>query len=597
MKKPDKEVVIWKDRIERGKMLRKNRMKETKIYVDFYKGIQWGQLKGITTKYKPVVNLIFPHIKSQLPFLYFQHPKWQVRPTKRARMLARGGDIFKNAELAQLLLNYYVQENLGIPFKRQMRLAILDAFFIFGVIKVGYTADFEVNNNKGNYAILGYDGERPIYDIDRKTGEMKIDDREELLVDEKFFIDRISPAAMIFDTEATDTFEDGRYIIEEIVRPLEDVKKDSKYSNTKDLEHNYVVKIGLGISEGDLQKDEYSELSSDLKRITLYEIYDIEHDKLKVIAEGHDWFLRNDEMPEGIDKHPYSFLCFNDIPDEIYPMSDIRPLKSPQEEYNLGRSMIMTHAKRFNRKYGCLLNMIDEDQMDILEGGEDGAIFGVKDLPLAKVIEPLKDAPLDAAVYANFEQSKQDFREVGGATENERGLVERRKTAFEASEIAKGSNTRKEDRRSLVEDFSAVGGKKLLQSIQANLSIPEVVQIAGEVGAQGWMEIGRNEIKGDMLVSVELGSTAPKIPQYERADVLQFMQGISMFPPKLVQTHVNFGGLLEMAARTFDTMEKEDILNSPEEVKRLTEQFEEMEKAQAMLKGGVLKQDKGQGQG
>jgi hypothetical protein len=443
-----------------------------------------------------------------------------------------------------------------------MRLAILDAFFLFGCIKSGYIADLEMNPNFKR----ALKDESGAIVIDPNTGEISIDSREDIVTGEKFVARRTSPASLIFDIEAGSCFDDGRFIIQVLNKPLEEVKKDKKCSNTADLEANYSVKLGLGLSPDALAKDEYLGLEDDLRRVVLYEIYDIENDKLKVLAKGHKKYLRFDDMPNGVDKHPYSFLVFNDVPDEIYGVSDLRSLKSPQEEVNKGRAMIMAHAKRFGRKFGYIESLIDEDAIENLKSGEDGVLFKVKELPLEKVIEPLKDAPLDAAVYANFSQALVDFREVGGATEQDRGVVERRKTAFEASKMTEASSVRKQDRKSLVEDFACEVGNKLLQSMQANLTLQDAVKIGNKGYEQDWVQVDREAIKGNFNVTVELGSMVPKLPEFERQDFVMALQVIAQFPPKMVEMYVNFAEMLKAIPSMFPALENFTIINDDETI-------------------------------
>jgi len=573
---------IWRDRIERSKKIRKKFLKEVKEFIDFYVGIQWGSRKT-TLSEKAVVNLIFNHIKTQLPFLYFQNPKWYCRPKGNKDNIVQTK---LNAQLAQTFLNYYAKENLGIALKKEMRLAILDAYFAFGTIKVGYVADFEINPNYEKFNILGQD-ERgdPIYEVNSETGEIMRDETEEIVTNEAFYARRRSPRVMLFDPEAENYFEGGRYIAEEIVKSVQDVKNSKLYENTKNLEPSFSVKPGYALDEQD--KDDMPEIREDLERITLYEIYDLEHDKLIVLADDHDEFLRDENMPEGIEDCPYEFLRFNEIPDELYPLSDIKNLKPVQEEYNLGRSMIMTHAKRFARKYGYKSDTFppgeEATEIEKFKDPEDGTLFKY----LESMPEPVKDAPLDAAVYASFEQSKQDFREVGGATEHERGVVERRKTAYEAAQIAKPAGIRREDRKSLVEDFASGIGRKFVQSMQANLTIEEAVEIAGQAGME-WQNVSRENIAGEFYIGVEVGTAAPSIPEFERQELMNVFQVISQMPSELVMIHVNFEGILKSLPKYFPLIESDEIINTPEKAKQMKDWITQMkQKQQQAGQGGA----------
>ena len=567
---------VWRDRIERSKKFRKKQLKDVAKYIKFMQGDQWGDRK-VTITEKPVINLIFSHIKTQLPNLYFQNPNFYCRP-KQNLTVEDMPRMVNDARLAQFFLNYYTKENLGIALKKQVRLAILDAFFCYGVIKVGYTGNFEINTNFGKNKVLAEEPDgTPVYETDPVTGEVMKDEDEHILTNEAFYARRVSPLHILIDPECENYFEDGRYIAQEIVKSVQDVKNSKLYENTDDLNASFNLAPAMEVEGEDLEDN--PELKNDLGRITIYEIYDLEHDKLIVLADGHDKFIRDERVPAGIEGSPFEFLRLNEVPDKPYPMSDIKPLKSLQEEYNLGRGMIMTHAKRYGRKYGYKEGDFPgeegETELEKLKDPNDGTLFKYwENMP-----EVLEDAKLDPAVYANFSQTLQDFREVAGSTEMDRGVVERRKTAFEASKISGASSIRKEDKRSLVADFMAGIGLKFLQSMQANLTLENAVEIAGEVGRK-WVSINQENIAGGYNVGVELGSLAPKIPELERQELMQVLQFVSQMPPELVITKVNFGGMLKSLPRYFPLLTESDLLNSPEEEKKMMQWLTQMKQKQ-----------------
>lgn len=565
------DVSTWQERIDRTAKIREQKLREAKLYVDLYKSNQWASVQT-TLKTKPVTNLIFSHIKSQLPVLYFQNPKWFVSPAGKQRK-----DFAKNAEIAQYYLNYYVKENCRIPLKRQMRFAILDAFFFFGVIKTGYVPQIEIIGNYQKSVKEMEDGSQEEVYLDENN---KVVTPEERVTNEKFVSRRRSPGAMIFDMEAESCFEDGRYIIEEINMPLDDVKSDKKYDNTVDLKVSYQLKSERKkLAEGDQDLP-----TDDIDRVTLYEIYDVEHDKLITMAKDHEKLLRSDSMPSGIDGHPYSFLVFNDIPDEIYPLSDVRVLKSPQECYNKATGMIFEHAGKGARKYGYTPNAFtDDEELEKAKSSEDGTWFQVRELPLAKGIEQLPMVTNDPAIDKMAAMSLANFREAGGSTEQDRGVVERRKTAFEASKMTQANDIKKQDRKSLVEDFAANVGSKMLQSMQANMTIEDAVEISGKDGATEWKTVSKENIKGQMTVSVEVGSSTPKLPEYEREDFIAFMQAMQIIPPEQFQTYINLEGLMKAIPRMFPAIEDLDLLNSEEEIKFQKEQILERKKIEMMI--------------
>ena len=60
--------------------------------------------------------------------------------------------------------------------------------------------------------------------------------------------------------------------------------------------------------------------------------------------------LKTSDLPKGVDCHPYSILRFALTHDSPYPIPPVSQAIDPQKEYNLARSRILKHRKRFNRK-------------------------------------------------------------------------------------------------------------------------------------------------------------------------------------------------------------------------------------------------------
>src|SRR3990172_5316856 len=215
----------------------------------------------------------------------------------------------------------------------------------------------------------------------------------------------------------------------------------------------------------------------------------------------------------------------------MYPLPEARVLKSPQDSYNKATGIIEEHAKKYARKYGYIEGMIEDDEMDKILAG---VLF--------------------------------NFRESGGSSEQDRGNVERRKTAYEASKMTEAGSVRKQDRRSLVEDMAADVGTKLLQSMQANMTIEDVVNIGKEGDEGDWVTIDKAKIAGQMNVTVEIGSMTPKLPELERQDFGYVLQALSQFPPELVQTHVNFSALLKAIPQMFPSLENVEFINDNETI-------------------------------
>ena len=66
-----------------------------------------------------------------------------------------------------------------------------------------------------------------------------------------------------------------------------------------------------------------------------------------MLPDNFNNFIRE----ENIFLNPFSFLKFNEKPDEFYPISDVAQEKPMNQEVNIGRSLMITHARRSARKY------------------------------------------------------------------------------------------------------------------------------------------------------------------------------------------------------------------------------------------------------
>jgi hypothetical protein len=135
----------------------------------------------------------------------------------------------------------------------------------------------------------------------------------------------------------------------------------------------------------------------------------------------------------------------------------------------------------------------------------------------------------------------------------------------------------------LVEDFAADVGSKMLQSMQANMTIDDAVEISGKDGAVEWKTVSKESIKGQMTVSVEVGSSTPKLPEYEREDFVAFMQAMQIIPPEQFQIYINMEGLMKAIPRMFPAIEDLDLLNNEQEIKFQKEQALERKKIEMMI--------------
>jgi hypothetical protein len=89
-------------------------------------------------------------------------------------------------------------------------------------------------------------------------------------------------------------------------------------------------------------------------------------------------------------------LKFHEVPDEFWPLPEIKILKPIQDEFNKMINILGSHAKKFLRKYGYEEGAFaDEDQMEMFKEPVDGMMvkFNVNKLEKIKAIDDATQDP------------------------------------------------------------------------------------------------------------------------------------------------------------------------------------------------------------
>jgi len=568
--KSDK-VKKWENRIEVSRKIRDRKLKNLNTLIDFYENRQWHTDDGVPVlKDKTTVNMMFANIKKELPYLYFQNPTPIIEPTRAEFEL--------KAFAMQELLKHYTKYNMRTELKRHVRLAILDAKFSFGCLKTSYTPRFGVNPNKGK-PILDASGNY-MYD---EEGNIKAQP-DDILISELYYIERCSPREMLIDANCRNFIERAAWVGQEIVKPLSYLKNHPLYKNTSTLTRN--VELADTIKHKTTEEIQaVKELSDDddTQLVKFVEIYDFENSELLCLPDNHEDFIRE----EKIDLYPYSFLKFNESPDNFYPLADAEVEKPLQQEINVGRSLMITHARRSARKY-----FYSEETFRGIEESEGiDALKDPEDMTLVKVSEydkppaPIQMATQDPVIYNNLIQSQMDFDRVVGSTEAERGLSERRKTGQESGYQESHGAVRRGDKQSLVADFIVDTYINLADLMQKTLTIPQAIKVIGKSGIF-WTQVTRKDIQGEFFFDVNVSEMRPAIPEMERQELVEFANVLTSIVERILASPVgpvifNIQGLVAEFAKSYPSINAEKILNmkvTPEQIAELA--------IQQMMQGG-----------
>ncbi|HEU4343774.1 MAG TPA: hypothetical protein VFU31_19660, partial [Candidatus Binatia bacterium] len=432
----------WEERIQCAKKTREEWAAEFKVQMgrDYFEG---RQNPGYPEDEWITVNKIYSHLQAQLPLLYSMDPYFYVKlkksfsvdPQNIALMEAKG-------KTRQAMLNYLKGE---LKLKEKARLGIQDAHFAYGVLKVRRAADSKKHPNAGE-PILDDDGNEL---KDEQTGQV-MTYPETLPVNERYEIHRIHPDDFLFDEDAgpledswgflaqhtrmtkAEALADERYKTKAVKSIDPKQKADGKKEKKTGIIGSIVEKI-----KGKADEEGY---------VDIWEIYDLKKREFLAMGEdADDLLIEPRNCPPGIEKHPFCILRFTLRDASPYPIPPVSPALDPQKEYSLSRSRLLTHRKRFNRKYEVVTNKLeDESELSKIESGDDGALIRVNALGAVNAIQ---DAPLDQQGLQELMLLNNDLIEIFGTPNQARGIASS-DSATEASILDKRMEVREGDRMS-----------------------------------------------------------------------------------------------------------------------------------------------------
>ncbi len=528
----------WESKIRRALDVRDKWRKDFKVDLarDYFEGRQAPQ--GVNPDEWYCINQVYSTLKAQLPALYQNDPYFYVKLRRSYKPMGDGDweQWRLKGEMRGHMLNAWKEES---SLKNKIRVAIQDAHFEFGVVKVHYSAE------RGE----------PVLD---EAGEQKIGESgRPIYLTENGMVQctRVHPIDFVWDEDAGTLPDEWTWVAQRVRKTWAEVKNNPDYNKAavKSLETKSAPdeptrdedKARKERKKGDVAGKTEQVRTSDRddreapEYVIVWEIYQLKTRKWLEIAEGAETPLRSEEdFPESMTADgPFSILRFTLRDDSPYPIPPMSQGLDAQREYNEARSKIMVHRKRFNRKYVMFGEAFDEPENEAskMETGDDGTVLMSK-LPMSLGISPvvpIQDAPLDQMRYNELTFLRQDMVELfGGATQESRGIAGA-DSATQAGILEKRMELREGDALSMVIDFVKKVAEKADRCLAIHVTQDQAVRIIGPQGEE-WQVVKADAYQADpdidWAMDVNVGSTIPKLPQMERAQWMAFLQLIASAP-------------------------------------------------------------------
>lgn len=485
--KDSKQVSRWLGRIQVAKKMHEDKFEtNAKSWRDYYEGNHFPELTDKSNLV--VINYTYSILKAILPQIYFQDPYIYLRSKK--------SEFAEKQQLAEDALNDVWR---AIKVKRQIKRIILDMLVMgFGVGKLGYW--FETEKAESLETQAGF---------------------TEFVKEEYPYFLRQSPFDVVFDFEAK-SFDEIRWIAARYYVPIDELKE--KYGDkVKGIKGNYYAgeDIAKKYFVDNSQFKEYSD--SDLKRVEVWEIEDLVDRQIIVTTdENKEEFLDKFDNPYKEIQSNYKLLFVNEIPDKLYPLSDIANLRDINLWMDKVNSLLMQHILKSQRKIIVKDDSFasEEEKAKFLSGDDmQVVISGTDDVNKAVAIIPASIISPD--FYSNNEVCKDHLNNVSGVGANQRGVsdnVERR-TAYEAGIMDRNSQLRNSERLDAITDYCISVAGDLLKIMQQYGSKSTEFYNENTGIYQSWK---KEDIAGDYNVKIEIGSTVRRDSEAERQFLMQF---------------------------------------------------------------------------
>lgn len=520
-------VKRWFDRITTAEKVRENwqqRFRPDQLE-QYWEGFQWSSLSDEQKLLKYTINLVYGTMEAEKPTLLFHQPvvKMTPRPSKADDL---GSTVREQAQLCQDTLQTFINDP-RTRFKFETDLALHEAYFRFGVVEVGYTADYIDNPNVGKPVLKG-DNNDPLLgseDSPRQPAKVPAEGSESI------YVKRIPATQFLVSISSANRLQDNDWVGYAEFHYKEDLQRNPVYQNTAELKTTGVVSEKL--RGGETMTPDELERRHGMVRI--WKLWDLREKKRYVLAEGHPKFLL-DGVP--FRTCPFAVLKFHERLNDFYPLPPTFNWKAPQDELNETRDMQRVHRRRFTRRYTYRTGVMEPTELDKLETGEDGVYAQHNGAPGEQPLVPVPDAPLDGAVWSNLAAAKEDFTQVSGNPSEMRG-VPQASTATQANIINTRTQIRESAQRTKVAEWLSEIARIMLAIVREDMALPfwirqhvdlqspAALEEVAEVTAL-WAQITADALGDlDFDITLDMASLSPVTQDAQKASWVEMLLTIT----------------------------------------------------------------------
>lgn len=516
---------IWQDRIDNADRYYKQweALFKCKILEQYYEGIMWKSQRELG--YNPyVINKFFENMAIKIAEFMPTVPVFQVSP-RQANSAWNFEEAIESAQIKEDTLNTIIQDT-KIHFADEMEMAYKDSFTRFGIIEIGYAADWVLNPN----------APKPLTnnnaDLYKRTDKPKIvQEPEELPTNERIYAKHI--AARRFRVGGID----HKYLQRCSWVGYYDFVEKEDLLTMKGLMNEDKINLAKTVDPEPIT--ETDDRMTDSHRASTYKIWRIWD--LRAMVQ----LLILDSPRTTVFQRKFKRLPLFDFrPDRriltegFYPIPPAFNWLSPQDEINETREMLRAHRRRFVRKFMVVEGQIDDEEIEKFETGPDGAIIKVK---RQDALVPVQNADLGSALNEAIETSADDLDRIAGVTPEDQGIPDRT-TATQAQITANRAAVRGQKEQMKIVAWMAQIGREILLTardkfilgIYALMASPEGENFLGTVqeDKQQFRYVTTEDLNDgyDFRINVDVTSLSATAQMDDKQKFIQFISVLQQFP-------------------------------------------------------------------
>jgi len=420
-KKDEDLVRIWFKRVSNAKKQKQKWEDDYEIdrSHDYVRGFQRDQQDELDAQgdRKYQINKILAGLKTRIPALFYYFPYVRVKPSY-GRADSVGSQVHDRATLLQDTINTIVRQR-KTRFKPETMMALKEAHWAYGVVEVGYSADWGDNPFLKKPPLVENEEIRKdlegIGAIEEEGSEeeelMKL---QEVPHAETFYVKHIPARQFYVSSNDRSPIETQDWVGYWEWMLVEDVKRCDSFEGVEDLKAttSLVTEGGSGLDQEllpTLRDDKAKDVPPDMVRI--WKIWDQREKKRYVLAEGHDRILKVSDYFY----LPLSILRFEIMPGEWYPNPPVYNQLMEQDEFNDSREWLRIVRKGTRPRYIYDKASFNSDELEKLETDEFFTMVAAENGNLNSII-PVPMPQISDAVLRTLALADSGFAEQAASS-------------------------------------------------------------------------------------------------------------------------------------------------------------------------------------